>query len=340
MSDGNPDKADPAPRARPLVSVILPCFNTRDYIAEAIDSVLSQDYPNKELIVVDDGSTDGTLDVVRGYGDRIRLLQCERGGPAAARNAGIAAARGEYLAFNDSDDVWLPGRLTAQVADLEAHPDIAANYVDIIWWFRGEDGDFHAPELAQASRDEYGQPLVQIDQDQSGWLYHRLLFDSVMSTITVLLRKSLIDQIGPFDETLKRGEDYDMWLRASRVTQIHKLAYPGALYRRHGMGSMTTFSDRNYELQVLERAIERWGNVGPDGSRADPSRLRRRLARSSFAFARYHLRRGDPRTAVQSFYQSLRRRPFWGRAWIYLALAAAKTALITVRGSTTGPGHV
>jgi glycosyltransferase involved in cell wall biosynthesis len=317
---------------RPLVSIIVPSFNTAAYVAEAIESVLSQDYPNKELIVVDDGSTDGTVDVIRGYGDQVRLLQTDRGGPAAARNAGIAVARGEYIAFNDSDDVWLPGRLSVQVADLEAHPDVGVNYVDIIWWFRDEDGEFRIPDLPHPPLAEAGKPLARFDPKHSGWIYHHLLFDSVMSTITVLLRRSLIDEIGSFDESLKRGEDYDMWLRASRVTQVHKLVYPGALYRRHGSGSMVTFSDRNYELEVLERAIGQWGYTGPDGSRADPGQVRRRLARSSFGFGRFHLRRGNPRIALASFLESVRRHPSRLRTWVFLGLAAARAAFGPARG--------
>lgn len=326
---------DPKPggsSGQPLVSIIMPSFNTAAYVAEAIESVLSQDYPNKELIIVDDGSTDGTVDVIRSLGDQVRLLQTDRGGPAAARNAGIAVARGEYIAFNDSDDVWLPGRLSVQVADLEAHPEVGVNYVDIIWWFRDEDGEFRVPDLPPPRLDETGKPVVDIDPHHSGWIYHHLLFDSLMSTITVLLRRSLIEEIGPFDESLKRGEDYDMWLRASRVTQIHKLVYPGALYRRHGEGSMVTFSDRNYELEVLERAIGRWGCTGPDGSRADPEQVRRRLARSSFGFGRFHLRRGDPRLACAAFTKSLRRNPWRPKTWIFLGLSAAKAAFGLARG--------
>jgi glycosyltransferase involved in cell wall biosynthesis len=317
---------------RPLVSIIMPSFNTVAYIGEAIDSVISQDYPNKEIIIVDDGSTDGTVDVVRGYGDRVRLLHTQRGGPAVARNAGIAAASGKYIAFNDSDDVWLPGRLRIQVADLEVHPDVGVNYVDIIWWFRDSDGQFRIPHLPQPNLDDTGDTVARIDPEHSGWIYHNLLFDSLMSTITVLLRRSLIDEIGPFDESLKRGEDYDMWLRASRVTQVRKLVYPGALYRRHGQGSVVTFSDKNYELQVLERAIQRWGYAGPDGSSADPLEVKRRLALSSFSFARYHFFRGDPRLAFSSFLKSLQLYPYRPRTWVFLGLAAAKAALRPIRG--------
>jgi glycosyltransferase involved in cell wall biosynthesis len=102
----------------PLVSVIMPAYNTARYIREAIDSVLDQDYPSKELIVIDDGSTDGTLEVLRSYGDRITLIEQRNQGSAVARNAGLAAARGECIAFLDSDDIWLPGKLRLQVDHL------------------------------------------------------------------------------------------------------------------------------------------------------------------------------------------------------------------------------
>lgn len=322
----------------PLVSVIMASYNTAAYVAEAIESVLAQDYPNKELIVVDDGSTDGSVDVIRRFGNRVRLLQQENRGPAAARNAGIAAAKGRYIAFHDSDDLWLPGRMTAQVAYLEANPDVALVYVGIVWWFRDTDGSFRLPALPPTPPlDDRGAPDIRVDEQNSGWIYHRLLFDPILSTITTMMRRSLLDQIGMFDESLKRGEDYDLWLRASRVTRMQKLAFPGALYRRHDQGTEKTFHEQNYELQVLERAIACWGNQGPDGSVADPRLLRKRLARSSYGFGYYHFWKGSPRLAFRSFLRSLRRDPARIKTWAYTGLSAAR-ALVPQRANRRPTG--
>ena len=119
------DLTPPCDLALPLVSVVMPAYNAGPYIEQAIRSVLEQDYPNIELIVVDDGSKDGTPEAVEAlFGDRVRVLRQKNGGPAAARNLGIRASNGTLLAFLDADDVWLPGKLQAQVSYMLAHPDI------------------------------------------------------------------------------------------------------------------------------------------------------------------------------------------------------------------------
>ena len=107
-------KNQPIPMT-PLISVIMPAYNALPYIDQAIRSVLDQDYPNIELIVVDDGSRDGTPELAEQFGDRVKVLRQKNAGPAAARNKGIAASRGDFIAFLDADDVWLPGKASMQV---------------------------------------------------------------------------------------------------------------------------------------------------------------------------------------------------------------------------------
>ena len=107
---------------RPLVSIIMPAHNREAYIGEAVESALSQDYENVELIVVDDGSTDRTYEILSDFGERIRLFRQHNAGPGAARNRGLDHAGGEFIAFLDSDDVWAPGKLRAQVSHLQRNP--------------------------------------------------------------------------------------------------------------------------------------------------------------------------------------------------------------------------
>lgn len=116
----------------PFISVVIPVYNRAAFIAEAIDSVLIQNVEGVEIIVVDDGSTDTSADVVAGYGDRVRLIRQENAGCAAARNTGIEASRGTWIAALDSDDYWLPGKLVAQLRDLAAHPDAVAHFTNVI----------------------------------------------------------------------------------------------------------------------------------------------------------------------------------------------------------------
>jgi glycosyltransferase involved in cell wall biosynthesis len=149
----------------PLISVIVPVFNCERFVAEALQSVLAQDYPNLELVVVDDGSTDATPDVVRSVHPKVRLV-CQRNlGPAAARNRGIRESHGEYLAFLDGDDVWLPGKLAAQMAHLQALPSCPIVFTQFAPWRADAQGHYrNAPELLAERKSWLGS------EPWSGWL--------------------------------------------------------------------------------------------------------------------------------------------------------------------------
>ena len=318
----------------PLVSVIMPTYNSARYICEAIESVLSQDYPHKELIVVDDGSTDETIELVGRYRDRLRLVTQDNQGSAVARNTGLSSARGDFIAFLDSDDVWLPGKLRSQVDHLIRHPFIGMVYSRWEVWEPDAQGCFHTvPRTAPAPEDD-PEGSAGLVLDGSGWLYNRLLFSSILHTITVMARRSLIDTVGPFDTELKRGQDYDYWLRASRHTEIHQLDQVLALYRLHGGGCIRRWPRLNYERIVVEKALARWGLEGPNGERTLETEIRKRLAETSFSFGYHHFWEGDPKLAVSSFAHAASHRPTRLMAWAYLILSALKAPFR--RSSETG----
>ncbi|WP_018951550.1 glycosyltransferase [Thioalkalivibrio sp. AKL12] len=310
----------------PLVSVIMPAYNTAAYIAESVDSVLDQDYPSVELIVVDDGSTDGTIEILREYGDRLTLLTQQNQGAAVARNAGIAKAQGDYIAFIDSDDVWLPGKLTAQVLYMEQHPEIGFVHTDFLSWKPGADGRF-APARTLADPPVPVTEAPGIVLEGSGWVYNQLLMESLPHTITVMMRRTLVDQVGEFDPELKRGQDYDYWIRASRLTEYRQLDRVTALYRLHGRGCITKYPDVNYEVEVVQRALDRWGLVGPNGEETPWSRVRERLGEACFTFGYHHYWEGDPRIARRAFLQALLRKPGRAKTWGYLGASTLKALL-------------
>jgi len=329
---GSTQAGQSATAAMPLVSVIMPAYNTARYIGDAIDSVLSQDYPNKELIVIDDGSTDGTLEIVRDYGPAITLLTQKNQGSAVARNAGLAAARGEYLAFLDSDDIWLPGKLSVQVAHMEKYPDIGMSYSRWQVWKPDRDGQFSTPGAPnQVNSAPTASPGIV--EEGSGWLYNRLLFTSLLHTITVIARRDLIETVGAFDTSLKRGQDYDYWLRASRVTEIQQLDLVLALYRLHGDGCAKKWPYVNYEKVVVENALARWGLEGPNGELTTEADMQRRLADTCFSFGYHHYWEGSPRLALKAFTQSLGYRPGHLPAWRYLVMSLIKSTI-----KPSGPG--
>jgi glycosyltransferase involved in cell wall biosynthesis len=181
----------------PKVSVIIPTYNRLSMLKEAIDSVLAQNFEDFELIVVDDGSTDGTGEAIGGYGGRVKLLRLsENRGVSVARNRGITQAKGKYLAFLDSDDLWVKGKLKIQVEFLDSNPQYPLCYTDEIWIRRGKRVN---PKLKHAK--------------YSGWIFEKCLPLCTISPSSACMRKTLFAKVGLFDEALPVCEDYDLWLR-------------------------------------------------------------------------------------------------------------------------------
>ncbi|MEO6280714.1 glycosyltransferase family A protein [Roseateles sp.] len=311
------------PKVTGLVSVIIPAYNAAAYVAEAVDSVLAQDYPHVEVIVVNDGSKDNTLEVLRGYGDRIRVIDQANAGPPKARNAGLAAVRGEYVAFLDADDIWLPTKLSAQVAHLVAHADVGTVFTRWFVWPADADGVFRIPAVSPV-------PVVSgpVVASRSGWMYTQLLLESHLLTTTVMMRRSLIEAIGGFDVNLFNGDDYDFWLRASREAKVDQLDAVGAYYRVVPGSVSRKARPVNYERVVIEQALKRWGLEDPKaGTTMDAGLMRDHLDRLAIQFGYDHLLVGDPAVAWASYAEVLRRRPWRVTLWPAAAKALAKRLL-------------
>lgn len=296
----------------PLISVIVPSYNCARYIAAALESALQQDYPNKEILVVDDGSTDNSLEVLRGFGDRIQVITQANAGAAAARNTGLRAAKGEYLAFLDADDLWLPGKLTAQANYLDAHPEIGLVYSAWQEWHARADGEFDPPPAVPAS-----DASTEIVAQESGWMYNRLLLDCAIHTTTAMIRGKVAGEVGLFDVKLRRGQDYDYWLRVSRVTPIHKLKAVLSLYRIHRESITRKPHVANYGYLVIKNALDRWGRTGPDGGVTPKRAVDQVLARMWFGYGYTHYIAGDSALAVNAFLRCIFHRPFWYSGWVY-----------------------
>lgn len=187
----------------PRVSVIIPAYNSAWCIRRAVESVLGQTYRDFELIVVNDGSDDGTEQVLAAFGDRLRLISKPNGGLSSARNAGIAAASGEFVAFLDTDDCWLPGKLERQVQLMESRSELALNSTAA--WLEGPDGSRIG---IWSCKNGCGSALENIFKTNAY---------VAGSGSTVMVRRSLFGRVGNFDESLYGLEDVDMWMRLSMV---------------------------------------------------------------------------------------------------------------------------
>jgi glycosyltransferase involved in cell wall biosynthesis len=298
----------------PGLSVVIPTYNRADLLGEAIDSVLAQDWPELELIVVDDGSTDETPEVLAGYGDRLRVIRQENAGESAARNTGILEARREFVALLDSDDYWLPGKLERQMEQLSGEPSL--------------DGSF----TAYTRIGDVPQEDVVLDGwegTQADALEH-LLIGCRINTSTAIVRRSALIDVGLYDVTLRCAQDYDLWLRLA--VRGYRMAYvpePLATYRIHG-GAVSL--DAELVNTSTERVLER---LFDSGALPDEVQARRDfyLARRYLNSACFYLETGAGSAAADSIAKAARTRPAsirpgWFLIWARgRRIAAARQAL-------------
>ena len=229
-----------ANRRKPIVSVIIPTYNRGWILKEAIDSVLAQDFKDYELIVVDDGSSDNTSEVLDTYGQNIIVLGQANKGVSAARNRGIAEAGGQLVAFLDSDDLWLPRKLSRQVDFFNLNPDAVINQTEEIW-IRND--------VRVNPKNRHRKP--------SGMIFERSLGLCLVSPSAVMIRKTLLDVVGLFDENLPACEDYDLWLRISCRYPVHLIDTPLIIKRggHEDQLSKAAGLDR-FRIQSLGKIIE------------------------------------------------------------------------------------
>ncbi|MFQ5744933.1 MAG: glycosyltransferase family 2 protein [Acidobacteriota bacterium] len=191
------------------ISVIIPTYNRAAVLPRALDSVLAQSRPPAELIVVDDGSTDGTASLVHErYPDAIYIPQANRG-VSGARNRGISRASSSWIAFLDSDDAWLPDKLRRQVDSIEAEVMCQVCHTDEIWIRNGRRAN-----------------AMKKHAKSGGWIFRQCLPRCCISPSSILMHRRVFDAVGTFDETLPACEDYDLWLRVTAVFPVHFVAEP------------------------------------------------------------------------------------------------------------------
>jgi glycosyltransferase involved in cell wall biosynthesis len=237
------------------VSAIIPTFNRRQLVTRAIDSALAQTVPIDEIVVIDDGSTDGTDALLLSrYGDRIRYHWQPNAGVSAARNRGMAMARGRHFALLDSDDIWLPQKTAVQLQLLRDHPDFGLALCDVV---RTDSDDrdveiFHRREVIR----------------QDGWVLRWIIHHPALVPASVLMKREVYEDIGGFDETLRTAEDLDFHLRAARRWQIGVVEQPLVrALRGHDDGLSATAGTYDDYLRVIERAIAEAADSVPPAER-------------------------------------------------------------------------
>ena len=248
-------------RQSPLVSVVIPTYNRSEMLKEAIDSVLAQDFKDYELIVVDDGSTDNTPETVDAYGDKIVYCRQNNKGVSAARNRGIRLSAAAFIAFLDSDDLWLPGKLSCQVDFFKSHPGALICQTQETWVRSGR-------RINPKNRH----------QKESGMIYERSLGLCLVSPSAVMVKRELLEQVGNFDENLMACEDYDLWLRISCRCPVHLIDLP-LIIKRGGHKDQLSRApglDRFRIYAILKMVESDW--LSPAQKRASVEMLRQKCA--------------------------------------------------------------
>jgi glycosyltransferase involved in cell wall biosynthesis len=272
----------------PAVSVIIPTFNRLEYLSPAIDSVFAQTFTEWELIIADDGSSADTREYLRSLADpRVKVIWLPHTGrPSAVINVALREARGEYVAFLDSDDLWLPGKLAAQLESLRRHPERGWSYTR----FALVDGSGN-PMVSSSHRD---WPVP------SGWILEKLLKEeTVIAQPSVVVRRQLLEQLGAFNEDLVMCYDDELWFRLAAHSEIDGIDEHHTLVRRHGQHSGSDVIAWRDRRRVFEKALRASG-----GGHLD-SILRRLRAQMSAGLAKSQAAGGQRASALATVLTSL-----------------------------------
>jgi glycosyltransferase involved in cell wall biosynthesis len=277
------------------ISVIIGTYNHGRYIASCIESVLAQTYGKCEIIIIDDGSTDNTAEVVKPYQDRVNYHHQQNQGRGASRNAGIRMANHEWIAFLDADDLWEPTKIEKQVAAIVAHPDIDLIVTNACWF----DNDrvvkadyFKTMRLFHQQKIERHGTLGIFSEP----LYPLFIDENFVNLSSVLVRKKSLYDEGLFDATLPRAQDRDLWLRLSRR---YKFAFIDEILTRSRVHSLadgpTTIVPAISRVQLFEKALA----FGSEWEKRCEARLRHRVGHCHYDLAHFHFYRENDLKAAR-----------------------------------------
>lgn len=278
--------------SEPTCSVIIPCYNGAAFVGEAITSVLSQTAPPREVIVVDDGSTDDSADIAERFGPPVRVVRQANAGVAAARNCGVRESRSEWIAFLDADDAWEPTKLAEQFQ--KANEGCGFVYCNA--------ANIGAHDNLAKSRERYLR---------EGWVFQPLLMGNFVTTSGVLIRRDILTHTRGFDGRFSPAEDWAVWLEAATRTAFGCVRTPLVRYRFHA-GGISRDTERMYASSL---AILAWVRDLPE-SRDIPARVWR-IARATIESRRglgYALA-GDPRAAMRAYLRAVAMNPGNRRLW-------------------------
>ncbi|MCP1677147.1 glycosyltransferase involved in cell wall biosynthesis [Natronocella acetinitrilica] len=288
----------------PLVSIITPTYNRARFLGIAIDSVLAQTYENWELVIVDDGSTDNTPEIMEPYlkDSRIRYFRQENQGQSVARNVGIRESKGEYICFLDSDNAWLPDKLRRSVELMEQHQNVGVLYADVI------------------TVDEDGKEISRKNMRRfSGRIAPQMLRDNCVSMNTTIARRRCFEEQGGFSESYRVADDYELWLRLSAH---YEFLYVPEFFAHYRVMNDQISSDKTRRFQANERILQDF--VSRNGHTLSKKDIQSGLCAFYTRRGRYFASNGAVGVALRSYGKAIVCDPVSVKPWRALAKLVLK----------------
>lgn len=302
----------------PRVSIVMAAYNYGHYIGTAIQSVLNQDMPDWELIIVDDGSTDNTRNVVNEYSSdpRIRYLYHDNQGQPATENLGISFARAAWIAFIDADDCWLPSKLTKQLELASKNPDAAVIYAE--------------RALMNASGSEIPAPRrIQY----RGEILDKLFRQNFIPFSSAMAKADVLQKAGGFNPEYRHANDYDLWLRIAVLG--YKFDFVPEILIRYRTGHANLTSRSDVQLQTALLIMDRFVDIYPD--LLPPNWVRLCYSETYCHLAMFYSKKGKKMDSLQYFMRALKTYPANGEAWRAICASMIPTKFLALAKKRFGP---
>lgn len=315
-----------------LVTVIIPAHNCENYIEQTIQSVINQSYKKLQIIIINDGSTDGTSDRINKiYDPIIIVINQTNHGVAATRNNGLKEADGEFVAFIDHDDIWHPDKISTQVqALINSSLNICACFGNFIRW----DGISNPSSLWSNISSNH------LDKEYCGDLYTKLIETNWILLSTAIFRRSALHEVGNFDPELPPADDWDLVLKLSRRYDFIKIHGAVALYRIHPLQNSRRQPSRDIQTELRDSYLMRYGSQGKSGKKLDDSIIRQRRIKSKLSYISTLLSCGSLYLALHQAAKLTLSHPTSYSTWRMLIISAAKFICRIITNNSKGSATV
>jgi glycosyltransferase involved in cell wall biosynthesis len=279
-------------------SVVIPAYNADETLITTLESVIQQTYPAKEIIIVDDGSSKPLPDFVVNH-PKVTLIRQDNGGVSSARNTGVLASSSPYIAFLDSDDIWLEDKLESVAMAINEYPEAVVYYTYFHFWNAKKES---AQEAIERINTKHVKTALDCDD-----IYHKQLLTNHALTSATVIKRDALTLTGLYDTSLPVAEDWDLIIRLTRVGLFCRIDKPLTLYRI-AHGSLTSsIKDKDYASAVVESAILKYGYTNRFGNSLERSLLDKRAYRRHIEYGSAAYKQKDFTKASHAFWQALQR---------------------------------